>query len=75
MWRRLCLDVSETGGLIGGSVEFYDDSTRRPGAILVMDGQWVLDHDVAGALVALLNDGWLQPPLPLGATFDLSERF
>lgn len=34
-WRRICVDVSDGGDVLGGSVELYDDSQEGANVVCV----------------------------------------
>lgn len=55
MWRRLCIDLDEDGTLIGGSVEFYDDTTVTRSYVVVMEVGWAESHDEVSGYDALLE--------------------
>ena len=41
LWRRCCVDVDETGQVIGASIEFYDDVKLKPNLVAVLArGEW-----------------------------------
>lgn len=63
-WRRLCVDVSNENTVIGGSVEFYDDTKRGALAKLVLsrrDWEGAQPHEL---LETLVTSSWYQPTLP-----------
>jgi len=46
-WRRLCVDVTDDGEVIGGSVEFYNDLEYKPTTVFVLARtEWRGKHPV-----------------------------
>lgn len=63
-WRRLCVDIDNDGSVIGGSVEFYDDTKRGDIAKIVVprrDWECAEPHQLFSTLLA---SSWHQPTLP-----------
>jgi fructose-specific phosphotransferase system component IIB len=65
-WRRLCVDVTEAEGVVGASVELYDDTTAGANAVIVCSEQEIDGQDPATVVAYLYEEvGWQQLALPL----------
>jgi hypothetical protein len=63
-FRRCCVDVDDTGQVVGASVEFFGDRKVDPEQIAVLArGQWS-DRTPAEVLAMEVGVGWYQEALP-----------
>lgn len=64
-WRRLCVDVTDEGAVIGASVEYYSDVRAERMAVAVLAPSELTGQTREQVLRRLETLSWPQPGLPL----------
>jgi len=64
-WRRLCVDVTDDGAVIGASVEYYSDVRAERMAVAVLAPSELRGDNRGDVIDRLALLDWPQPELPL----------
>ena len=63
-WRRLCIDVTDDGSIVGASVEYFSERKSERVAVAVMARSAFRGHTRQDLIEELEQLHWPQPGLP-----------